>query len=315
MWNCSDGSCLKRFVTRSRQEICDVICIQTQGRVRFVTAGWDKQLSLFEDDAQRKSIDVVAMRSGHRADVTVLAKAADAAFVASGDVDGVVLVWNTQSWTIKRKLSSSAGFGIIRMGFLSETWTANVRKETSLLRGMYRWRFLLVTLNEDGTLYLWHVLEGTVLCEHRFSFMPTAMAVHRHHPTIAVGSDAGRVEVRHPSPVLNGYLIFQQLLEIEASANRWHIALRKGWQASPCSVSCISWMHHRDDDDDHLLVATADLKITVWSSDGEWTRVLGCPMKLPLYPNAASESQMAIRQDKHAQQNNDSTYRTTTGES
>ena len=126
MWNCSNGSYLKRFVTRSRQEICDVICIQVQGRMRFVSAGWDKRLCLFEDDAHRKSIEIVATRSGHRADITALAKAADAAFIASGDVDGVILVWNTQSWTIKKKLSSCGGSGIIRMGFLTETWASGV---------------------------------------------------------------------------------------------------------------------------------------------------------------------------------------------
>ena len=112
---------------------------------------------------------------------------------------------------------------------------------------------------------------------------------------------------------LTSISLFRQIFEFETSANRCRITLRKRWRASSRSVSCISWIHQHHDD--RLLVATADLKITVWSSDGEWIRVLGCPMKLPLCLNAASENRMAIIQNSDAQQKDDSTYRTTTRES
>ena len=74
---------------------------------------------LFDDDPIKKEIYPVAVYCGHQADITALAVAENTNLMASGDYDGIILVWNTVSWAVRKKLIPGNQSPIVNIFFTS----------------------------------------------------------------------------------------------------------------------------------------------------------------------------------------------------
>ena len=96
-----------------------MVCHKINGRNRVICGGWDKTLMLFDDDPVKKEIHPAASYRGHQADITALAVADNTNLMASGDYNGVILVWNTVSWAVRKKLMPDNQSPIIDIHFAS----------------------------------------------------------------------------------------------------------------------------------------------------------------------------------------------------
>lgn len=85
----------------------------------IVTVGWDRKLSVFEDDLSKRCIKPTTSLSAHDADIFVLVLSEDRRLAASGDEAGMICIWSVDHWTLKRKFNGGAFSSVIEVAFLS----------------------------------------------------------------------------------------------------------------------------------------------------------------------------------------------------
>lgn len=130
------------------------------GNCQYLIAGGEGIIITLVDPA---SGDVLRELAGHEAPVATLALSADYLTIASGSVDGEVILWQTDSGAILRRFAAHGG-GVRRVAFTPDGRT-------------------LVTVGGDGRLRTWHVASGALV---------RAAVAHAGAATgVAIAPDAG----------------------------------------------------------------------------------------------------------------------------
>ncbi|VDN08873.1 unnamed protein product [Dibothriocephalus latus] len=124
IWNYHSGACLQEMcageTNDKNSEISNVQCVQIGFNRFVVSVGWDRHINLYTDSRE----DIVARKEcigqlqrpvphwghdltkGHTEDILALAVGSSSGFLATGDFAGEILVWNTVSGHIFKRLSA-----------------------------------------------------------------------------------------------------------------------------------------------------------------------------------------------------------------
>ena len=208
------------------QGVADGVAISPDGRL-VVSGAADKVVRLWNlgevaQSVAAKKLQFAAgsdflLRAGHRGAVTAAAWRNDAAYFASGDADGRVLVWSPFLDAVQGEIGQHAG-GVTGLAFPTNNqqlistggdgvirfWQLPIPTSRALAGVTAAVTDIAIPVNQptavvsaaDGTLRLFDINNATVSREFPKSDRPvTSVAVQPNNSLVAVADDAGRVRL------------------------------------------------------------------------------------------------------------------------
>ena len=114
MWNFNNGQLLQKMKVSSARDVMQVVYVESRSEKYIASVGWDNKISLFLDEpgnflsVPKKELDGTFMgeRHGHVDDVLTICYDKSRGVLATGSVDGTIIIWNVRSGHVKRKFSA-----------------------------------------------------------------------------------------------------------------------------------------------------------------------------------------------------------------
>lgn len=107
IWNYSSGYCLKECQTHTATEVTGVLSGKGPFSGSFLlSVGWDKSVTLFEDEKSDQFATPYRTLQGHRSDILTACLSGSSGQLATGSEDGSLFLWGVDSGSIKAKFRS-----------------------------------------------------------------------------------------------------------------------------------------------------------------------------------------------------------------
>ncbi|KAI9204974.1 WD40-repeat-containing domain protein [Polychytrium aggregatum] len=262
MWNFNNGQILRKMVKDNTMEATD-------GANKYIiTVGWDRKITIFLDDSSHFEARPVRVlngigsgaQRGHEDDISSVAFCPPNS-LATGSMDGVIVVWNLESGYIKvvmrepfLELRSTEERAVEKIMFL-----VNLDDESEKSKAP------LVSCHSDGCLRFWDALEGKMICEMNCQSYEneglTSMALNPEVTILFVGGSFGHVR------------IFDiKLAHFEAKRSHSSgCVLRKEWRAHVQTITGVNYVNTQD----VVLTSSKDCTIRAWTLQGVHIGIFG----------------------------------------
>ena len=298
VWNFANGHRVKSLHSPHADCVTAVAHIGGESNRRFVGVGWNRLVTLWEDDGGgRTEVSPWRHLRGHAADATCLARSADASHIATGDADGVVFVWS-ENGGLRHKLEppplpadrdTSGDVDLDESGDDHEPFVDRAAETIAFgcfaaddRGGSGSEKSFVVVGHADGHARMWHAREGRLAMDfhagHRPGESVTAIAVNAAGTRLVTGDSVGRLRLWNVSRVVDA------LQALERGAANEHrlfgrddVELMGYWQAH-ASRSCVrdvSFFVARDVAGCFFVSGGSDTKVHVWDEDGRHVGRLG----------------------------------------
>eukprot|EP00698_Gefionella_okellyi_P017804 TRINITY_DN5262_c0_g1_i3.p1 TRINITY_DN5262_c0_g1~~TRINITY_DN5262_c0_g1_i3.p1 ORF type:complete len:1015 (-),score=201.91 TRINITY_DN5262_c0_g1_i3:408-3230(-) len=192
VWNYNTGMCLKKLINNTdATEVSSLLHVESIHNDKyFIAAGWDKKLLMWIDDDSSGESEIWKEVQCHSEDITYLARGRH--HMASASYDGLVLIWNLDSFAVNHRLVVPK----------HESAAEDLKSVDALLFLDYPGRknenkAVLVTACADGYLRLYGAQNGDVL----FSYQPidqnglSALTTDSHNHYLLIANNKGVVLV------------------------------------------------------------------------------------------------------------------------
>jgi WD40 repeat protein len=164
MWNYNNGQLLKKMLKSNVEEVGDVIYLEMGSSKNIICVGWDRLVSMFQDNPEFPEAEPTrvyngagnSVHRGHEGDITTV-DFAEPNWLVTGSVDGAIVVWNLEA-------------GIIRFT-LREPFLSLKRQEEKPVEKVLFYKdrktkkLALLTCHADGVLRFWDLLNAKLLNE------------------------------------------------------------------------------------------------------------------------------------------------------
>jgi WD40 repeat protein len=299
VWNFSNGNMLKELTASSREEVTAVVHTGGSNQKRMVGVGWNHLVSFWDDD-DRKIAPCSRQLRGHDADVLCIAQAPPA-ILATGDFDGVIIIWNVESGAVRHKLAPpplpDAGGGGGGGGNAYAPVTDRAAESLSFVSGSGAGAaeaardaqergasatppLVLAASYADGHVRFWNVTEGRCVADfhagHRAGESVLAVATDPGGTRMVTGDSVGRVRLwdisRVVEAIFDGGGVAGRAAGEGDGGNilgRGDVVLLGYWQAHTTGT-CVNSANFfaLDDVGTFFLTAAADACVHMWSGEG-----------------------------------------------
>ncbi|KAI9139143.1 WD40-repeat-containing domain protein [Paraphysoderma sedebokerense] len=244
MWNFNNGQLLKKMVKSTRVEISAVLHVEISNTRLVIAVGWDRKVSIFmdspEDDEEVTPIrelydDGSGIQRGHQDDILAVCFAPPN-ILATGGIDGLIVVWNLESASLRTTLK--------------EEFLEHRSPEDRAIEEML---FLYTGSESDLS-----DSEGL-----------TAMCASPSSDYLIVGGSSGHIHVY----AIKDFAILPIQNVIEETANLFskHCVSKTMWKAHQKQVTSIDYVSTHD----LILTASYDFTVRMWALDGSHVGIFG----------------------------------------
>mmetsp|Transcript_13415 Transcript_13415/g.44193 ORF Transcript_13415/g.44193 Transcript_13415/m.44193 type:complete len:870 (+) Transcript_13415:164-2773(+) len=253
MWNFNNGQLLKTFTHKEEMlEVTTVLYISEGARdVRMViAAGWNRKVIVWED-SEDTTISDYRVLSGHDEDI-LCATFHPPSLLATGDYNGQIVLWNTNSGLKRQVLHHKCDNEYER----SCEKLVFFEAKSKMVDG----QATLVSCGGDGLLRLWgsgpggqHVLRHTQRGAHRGHAI-SAVFSDKNNAFLFVGDGDGHMRVLDVSQLdlTEEFTVSESLIQVGF------------WRAHRRGIASIDFMESRK----LLVVSSLDTDISLWTLDG-----------------------------------------------
>ncbi|KAG1663156.1 hypothetical protein FOA52_006053 [Chlamydomonas sp. UWO 241] len=195
VWNFSSGSCLARLHPRSSQqsaasdEVTSLLAVHGQLMRHFLVAGWDRQITFYDDDPAESNIYPGRRLSGSESDILDMVLMDRFPTLVTACYGGEIWAWNLDSGAPRRAMfPRRAGMAPSERACEAVTFL-NGPALKSVLLSVYADRYLRV----------WEVHGGTLLLElftgHKLGETVIGLAVDSTNQLVATADSAGFIKM------------------------------------------------------------------------------------------------------------------------
>ena len=221
VWNFANGHRVKSLNSPHADCVTAVAHLGGETNRRFVGVGWNRLVTLWEDDGGgRTEVPPRRFLRGHAADVLCLARSDDASQLATGDADGAVFVWS-ENGALRHRLEppplpadrdTSGDVDLDESGDDYEAFADRSAEAVAFARfddpdaggsgsgsGSGSEKTFVVVGHADGHARMWHAREGRLVMDfnagHRPGESVTAVAMNAAGTRMVTGDSVGRLRL------------------------------------------------------------------------------------------------------------------------
>eukprot|EP00158_Paraphelidium_tribonemae_P005724 Partr_v1_DN27487_c0_g1_i5_m71542 putative WD repeat-containing protein on Y len=265
MWNFNNGQMLQSMRTTSQKDLTSVAYIQTTADKFIVCVGWDHSISLFSDNPGNMNCEpdrefngtFMGRFDGHKNDILTLDYAAQKGLLATGSVDGEIILWNFSSGHVKGKLivqdvefKPATDRGVESVLFLEPA------EDEDSIQEKY---WPLVSCHGDGYLRFWDCEHRTLIkeiaCKSQEKSGLTSLAYNKIGKELLVGDTDGNI----------------RLFELSGLNANLRCTERKFWKAHLVRITSVEFVAVPPS----ILTSASDGTVRVWTPDGSHVGILG----------------------------------------
>ncbi|ORZ37998.1 WD40-repeat-containing domain protein [Catenaria anguillulae PL171] len=266
VWNFNNGQLLRKCIKNNSTEVSAVLFTEIGANKYILAVGWDRKISVFLDSPEpfecKPLREIHDAYRGHREDILCVTFAPPS-LVATGGLDGSIVVWNLESGTWRCHLAdplleykSLESKAVEELGFLYDR-TLDVYPKN--------FKFPLLSAHADGYLRIWDVYEATLVHEVSCGLPEgeglTGMAMNQTGTRIVVSGSAGHIRVIEVKP-------FSVREKVDWSGI---ILVKDIWKCHAIGITCISFISSHN----AFLTGAADTTVRLWLTDGNHIGTLG----------------------------------------
>mmetsp|Transcript_26337 Transcript_26337/g.67097 ORF Transcript_26337/g.67097 Transcript_26337/m.67097 type:complete len:1002 (-) Transcript_26337:5721-8726(-) len=304
MWNFNNGQLLKEFANESDAEISSVLYINEGGLQFIVGAGWNREVIVWEEEEEsNEPIEpIVSFSGGHDHDIISMAFTPPA-WLATGDYDGRIVLWNLASGTMRQQVYIPEHSEVTRFQRSILTLTFLPKKNGSL-----------IATTNNGNLHVFTFTTKSAM-EFEMSIDLNSLPRPRNERLVAssamVNDDCSMLITGYTQ----GYVTVWDISGYEARTKQEPSTAFKPlfhWKAHSDSVNSVDFM----DEQKMIITASSDRKIVLWTFEGRKVGTCGQRdlwdlSKPDTYAETSAEPK-SIALQKLAQSKMDENERTTT---
>lgn len=287
VWNYSNGHMLKELTSPTEDEVTAVVHTGASNHKRIAAVGWNRMLTFWDDD-HLKSAPCSRQLKGHSADVLCLAQEAPTV-LATGDFDGVIIVWNVESGAVRHRLTPppppAAGADADKYAPATDRAAESICFVSTKARGdrvpdmpkefgAAPPPLVLAASYADGHVRLWNVTEGRCVGDfhagHRAGEGVLSIASDPSGTRLVTGDSVGRIRLWDIGALMNG-IVEDAAAGISGNDifGRGDVELLGYWQAHKTG-SCVNSVRFftLDGAGAFFLTAAEDMDVHVWSDEG-----------------------------------------------
>uniref|UniRef100_A0A7R9VBT3 Uncharacterized protein n=1 Tax=Chlamydomonas euryale TaxID=1486919 RepID=A0A7R9VBT3_9CHLO len=250
---------------RSHDEVTSLLAVRGQLMRHFLVAGWDRQITFYDDNPDADEMPPGRRLTGHKADILDMAMMERFPTLVAACDDGEIWCWNIDSGAPRRVLIQR------RAGLAPNERAAEVVRfwrrgaDNSVLFAAYADRYLRV----------WEVHGGTLLLEmftgHKLGETLTALAIDSSGRLVATADTAGYIKIWDSTTFSVKYGSAVPGQDVSGHGCLTETCV---WRGHTRQVSHLEWTE-QPGEGAFLLSSSLDHSIKMWTPDGTLVGVCG----------------------------------------
>ncbi|KAJ3105690.1 WD40 repeat domain 95 [Phlyctochytrium planicorne] len=267
MWNFNNGQILRKMIKGNMAEVTDIIYVEMGSNRYIIAVGWDRKIAIFIDDSSHFESHPVRVLNGagwgahrgHEDDISSVTFCAPN-ILATGSIDGVIVVWNLESGYIKTTMREP----FLELRSKEEKVVEKILFLQNSERLKTRWyKVPLVSCHADGHLRFWDVYDGVMVYELNCQVSDdegiATMATNPDGTLLLVGGSKGHIfDVK--SFGLDGKKDFES-----------GCVLKNLWRAHVQCISSVNYVNTYE----VILTSSKDGTVRVWTPEGQHIGIFG----------------------------------------